>query len=78
MPQSHIMRHTFGLRRIIHSLIIEAMGNGEYRASIDPDRITTVLYSQFEAAALRIVVTGNAELSESIDQLDGILFSLRA
>ena len=78
VPQSHITRHTFGLRRIIHSLIIEAMGNGEYRASIDPDRITTVLYSQFEAAALRIVVTGNAELSESLDQLDGILFSLRA
>lgn len=78
VPQSHIIRHTFGLRRIIHSLIIEAVRNGEYRPDIDPDRLTTVLYSQFEAAALRIVITGNAELSESIDQLDGIIFSLRA
>lgn len=78
VPQNYILRHTLGLRRIIHSLIIEAKHNGEYRADVDADRLTTILYSQFEAVALRIVITGNAELSESIDQVDGIIFSLRA
>ena len=78
VKQAHMIRHTFGLRRIIHSLIIEAKHKGEYRKDVDADRLTQVLYSQFEAACLRIAVSGAAELSESIDQVDGILFSLRA
>ena len=36
------------------------------------------MYSQFEAAILRIAVSGKAEISESVDAMNAILFSFRA
>ena len=73
-----VVRHTIGLKHILNSLLEEAVSIGEYDRSVNPVRATDLIYSQFEAAALRIAVTGNAELSESIDQMDGILFSFRS
>ena len=73
-----VVRHTIGLKHILNSLLEEAVSLGEYDSSVNPVRATDLIYSQFEAAALRIAVTGNAELSESIDQMDGILFSFRS
>jgi len=73
-----VVRHTVGLKHIIYSLLEEAVALGEYDRSVNPANATNLIYSQFEAAALRIAVTGNAELSESIDQMDSILFSFRA
>ena len=71
------MRHTVGLRRILHSFIVEAIHRGEYDPSINANRATALLYSQFETAVLRIAVSGQAEISESIDAMNSILFAFR-
>lgn len=74
----NVARHTVGLRRIMHTLVVEAVHRGEYDRSVEPERVTALLYSQFEAVALKIAVTGNAEISEAVDQLNSILLALRA
>ena len=66
-----------GMRRILHSFIVEAIHKGEYDASVNANRATALLYSQFEATILRIAVSGQAEISESVDALNAILFSFR-
>ena len=70
--------NTVGLRRILHSFVVEAIHRGEYDASINANRATALLYSQFETAVLRIAVSGQAEISESIDAMNSILFAFRA
>lgn len=77
-PVTYIKRHTIGLRRIMHSLIIEAKSRGEYERSINPTRAIALLYSQFEATAVRITTTGGADLSEAIDRTNAILAVMRA
>lgn len=77
IPVNNIMRHTMGLKRIIHSFIVEAIHRGEYDPHVNANRVTALLYSQFETAVLRITVSGQAEISESIDALNAILFNLR-
>ena len=78
IPVDNIMRHTVGLKRIIHSLIVEAKHRGEYDQAIDANRATSLLYSQFEAAVLRIAVSGKAEISDSIDKMNSILLAFRS
>lgn len=78
IPVDRVEAHTKGLKRILRLLLNEGVKRGEYRAGIDTLRAVRLLYSQFEAAALRIAVTGHAEISECIDQLDAILFAFRA
>lgn len=78
IPVDNIMRHTVGLKRIIHSLIVEAKHRGEYDPALDPNRATSLLYSQFEVVVLRIAVSGKAEISDSIDQMNSILLAFRA
>ena len=77
IPVDNIMRHTVGLKRIIHSLIVEAKHRGEYDSAIDPNRATSLLYSQFEVVVLRIAVSGKAEISDSIDKMNSILLAFR-
>ena len=77
IPVDNIMRHTVGLRRILHSFVVEAIHRGEYDPSINANRATALLYSQFETAVLRIAVSGQAEISESIDAMNSILFAFR-
>ena len=77
IPVDNIMRHTVGMRRILHSFIVEAIHRGEYDPSINANRATALLYSQFETAVLRIAVSGQAEISESIDAMNSILFAFR-
>ncbi len=78
IPVDNVLRHTVGLRRILHSFIVEAIHRGEYDPSVNANRATGLLYSQFEAAVLRLTLSGKAELSESIDAVNAILFSFRA
>mgnify|MGYP004560015287 FL=1 len=77
IPVDNILRHTMGLKRILHSFVVEAIHRGEYDALINANRATALLYSQFETAVLRIAVSGQAEISESVDALNAILFSFR-
>lgn len=78
IPVDNIMRHTVGLKRIIHSLIVEAKHRGEYDVVLDPNRATSLLFSQFEVVVLRIAVSGKAEISDSIDQMNSILLAFRS
>ena len=78
IPVDNVMRHTVGLRRILHSFIVEAVHRGEYDPSLNANRATSLLYSQFEAVILRLTLSGRAELSESVDTINAILFSVRA
>lgn len=78
IPVDRILRHTMGFKRILHSFVVEAIHRGEYDASVNANRATALLYSQFETAVLRIAVSGQAEISESIDALNAILFAFRA
>jgi len=78
VPVGNIMRHTMGLRRILHSLVVEAVHRGEYDSAMNVGRATSLLYSQFETAILRLAVSGQAELSESIDAINSILFAMRS
>lgn len=77
VPVENILRHTVGMKRIIHSLVVEAKHRGEYDPSINVNRATSLVYSQFEAAILRITISGNAEISESIETLNAILNAFR-
>ena len=77
IPVDNVMRHTVGLRRILHSFVVEAIHRGEYDPSLNANRATALLYTQFEAAVVRLTLSGKAELSESIDTVNSILFSFR-
>jgi AcrR family transcriptional regulator len=72
----NIMRHTLGMKRIIHSLILEGKHRGEYSPAVNVNRATSLIYSQFEAAILRITVSGGAELTDSVSALNAILLAL--
>ena len=77
IPVDNVMRHTVGLRRILHSFVVEAIHRGEYDPSLNANRATALLYTQFEAAVVRLTLSGRAELSESIDADNSMLFSFR-
>ena len=55
-----IARHTIGLRRILHRLVIEGIRTGELRC-VDASLATELLYAQLEAAILRLTVSQNAD-----------------
>ena len=78
VPVDRVIAHTSGLLRILETLVSEGVAQGEYRAGINARRAANILYSQYEAAALRIAITGNAELSVCIEEMEAILHSLRA
>lgn len=77
IPAERVSAHTDGLRRIFSRFLSEAIERGEYRADIDIPNVTALLYSQFEAAALRIAVTGNALLGECVSGMFALLDALR-
>jgi AcrR family transcriptional regulator len=58
-----IARHTIGLRRIIHRLLIEGVRKGELR-KVNTRLATELLYAQMETAILRLTVSQNADYGE--------------
>ncbi len=58
-----IASHTIGLRRIIHSLIVEGVRKGELR-NISARLATEQIYALLEAAVLRLTVSQNADYQE--------------
>jgi len=76
-PFERIAQHTGGLKRAFARILDEGVARGEFRP-LDVPRTASVLYSQFEAAALRIAVTNNADRAESAADLETLLRSLRA
>lgn len=78
LPLENIERHTSGVMRIMEALVREAVRRGEYNKATVPGKVAKLLYSQFESAAMRIAITGRAEISEAIDRLDTILSPIKA
>ena len=58
-------------------IVREAIHRGEYDPTLNANRATALLYSQFEAAIIRLTLSGKAELSESIDAVNSLLFAFR-
>lgn len=52
----NISRFTAGTHKAIRLLIRHAIANGEIRQNLDVERISDVIYSEFESCAMRIVV----------------------
>ncbi len=77
IPVERVRAHTEGLVRVFKRFLAEGVSKGELRAGIEPDRMANVLYSQFEATALRMAVTGNASLAGCIDEMDALLSTLK-
>ena len=76
-PKDKVAAHTNGLRLMIAEILTAAFDRGEYDARFTPVQVTERLYSQFEATALRIAVTGKGDLAESVDEVDSLLLALR-
>ncbi len=77
VPVERVRAHTEGLVRVFRRFLSEGIAKGELRSELDPDCLAEVLYSQFEATALRMAVTGNASLASCIDGMDTLLLALR-
>ncbi len=77
VPVERVRAHTEGLVRVFRRFLADGIAKGELRAGIDPERMADVLYSQFEATALRMAVTGNASITACIDGMDTLLAALR-
>ena len=71
-----IMTFTIGLKRILHTLLVGGIHYGEFRADVNPDVYTDLLYAQFESAVLRLTVSGDASMTDVVNRIDEILRSL--
>lgn len=76
-PKDRVAAHTQGLKLMISGFLTSALERGEYDGRFDSRQVTELLYSQFEATALRIAVTGRAELADSIEEMESLLGTLR-
>ncbi len=68
--------HTIGLRRIIHRLLIEGVRKGELR-KVKTTLATDLIYSQLEAAILRLTVSQNANYDELAAMLHQTIETLK-
>ncbi|MGN0855263.1 MAG: TetR/AcrR family transcriptional regulator [Kiritimatiellia bacterium] len=78
IPVERVIAHTSGLLHVLQTLIAEGVSTGEYRAELNPQVTANLIYSQYEATALRMAITGNAELSVCLEEMEALLRSLRA
>ncbi len=77
IPVERIKKHTEGLVQVFTRLITEGTEAGEFRDGLNADLMAGLFYSQFEAAALRIAVTGNAELPVCLNHIDSLLLAMK-
>lgn len=74
----HIMRHTIGLKRIIQTLIVEGRETGEFRSDVNAELYTDLIYTQFESTLLRITVSRDASITDTLDRVDELIKGLKA
>lgn len=77
-PVDKVRAHTEGLLRAFQRIVTEGVSRGDFRADVDPHRAADILYSQYEALALRIAVTGTADISSSVAAMDELVRAFRA
>ena len=73
----NIRSHTIGLRRIIHSLIIEGIRTGELR-KLNASLTTDLVYAQLEAAILRLTVSKNADYNHLVSMFHQTVETFKA
>ena len=78
LPVDRVRAHTEGLVRAFNRFMSEGIASGEFRADIDPRRAADILYSQYEALALRVAVMGTADISVCVAAMDELLRAFRA
>ena len=78
VPVDRIKAHTEGLLRVFERFVAEGVSRGEFRRTISPPRAAELLYSQYEALALRVAVTGNADLGVCVASLEELLAAMRS
>jgi len=73
-----IKKFTFGLKRVMHTLLLWGVRKGEFRKGIDADAVMDVLYAQFESAVMRLAITDDAVQSDVLDRIDAVLKGISA
>ena len=76
-PSRIIARHTYGLRVLLHRLIMAGIRRREIRP-LPVSTAVNLLYSQMEAAILRITISDNADREEILSTIQKILLWMRA
>lgn len=76
-PRRTIARHSYGLRALLHRLILKGIHNGELR-QMSVGNAVNLLYTQVESAILRITITDSANRKEIDATIHGILSWMRA
>ena len=76
-PRRAIARQSFGLRSLLHRLIMAGIRRGEFRA-VPVGIAVNLLYTQVESAILRITVTDSADRRVATDSIHAILSWMRA
>lgn len=72
-----VRRHTVALHRLIQSLVLEGIANGELKP-VDCALAAESLYSMIEVATLRITLTENADREQLIRQCEHTLNCMKA
>ena len=62
--------------RQICTALVGGIHYGEFRADVNPDVYTDLLYAQFESAVLRLTVSGDATMTDVVNRIDEILRGL--
>jgi len=76
-PRRTIARHTYGLRSLLHRLIMRGIQRGEIRP-VPVGIAVNLLYAQMESAILRITITDSADHGDITASLREILSWMRA
>jgi len=76
-PRKEIARQSFGLRSLLHRLIMTGIKRGEFRP-VPVGIAVNFLYTQVESAILRITVTDSADRRAAMETVHEILSWMRA
>ena len=76
-PRKAIARQSFGLRSLLHRLIMEGIRRGEFRP-VPVGIAVNLLYTQVESAILRITVADSADRRVAMTTIHEILTWMRA
>lgn len=69
---------TIGLKRVMHTLLTWGVRHGEFRAGLDTELYTDLIYTQFESAVLRLTVSDDAAIADVMNRIEEILKGVEA
>ena len=76
-PRRTIARHTYGLRSLLHRLVMAGIRRREFRP-VSVGVATNLLYAQVESAILRITITDDADPREITETLREVVSWMKA